>query len=152
NSADPLASVRCATAPERARERTGRAGNAAAPRTRFRHRRPPRSLALRGNRPRVDQRLGGRLHRAMRPFGRLAAVCADPEHAGARGPPRSAPPRRLCLEAMADELKPVYLIAGTDRPKIDRAVQRLRARFAPDAVEMHSASEAAGADIVDASN
>ena len=30
---------------------------------------------------------------------------------------------------VANELKPVYLIAGGDRPKIDRALARLRARF-----------------------
>jgi hypothetical protein len=38
---------------------------------------------------------------------------------------------------MADELKPVYLIGGSDRPKVDRAVARLRGRFEPDAVEIH---------------
>ena len=40
--------------------------------------------------------------------------------------------RRLCLAGMADELKPAYLIAGTDRPKVDRtrraAAQPLRRR------------------------
>jgi hypothetical protein len=40
---------------------------------------------------------------------------------------------------MADDLKPAYLIAGGDRPKVDRAVDRLRARFEPDAVELHDA-------------
>ena len=53
---------------------------------------------------------------------------------------------------MADELKSAYLIAGTDRPKIDRAVSRLRARFALDAVEIHAASELSGADAVAACN
>ena len=53
---------------------------------------------------------------------------------------------------MADELKPAYLIAGTDRPKIDRAVERLRARYAVDAVELHSAGELSGADAVFACN
>lgn len=53
---------------------------------------------------------------------------------------------------MADELKCAYLIAGTDRPKIDRAVARLRARFAPDAVEVHAATELTGADAVAACN
>jgi DNA polymerase III delta subunit len=53
---------------------------------------------------------------------------------------------------MADELKPAYLLAGTDRPKIDRAVQRLRGRFGADAVELHSATEATGEDIVAACN
>src|SRR5579884_2177659 len=53
---------------------------------------------------------------------------------------------------MADELKPVYLIAGSDRPKVDRAVARLRARFDPDAVELHDASEETGDDAVAACN
>jgi DNA polymerase III subunit delta len=53
---------------------------------------------------------------------------------------------------MADELKLAYLLAGTDRPKVDRALQRLRGRFAADAVETHSAGEASGADIVAACN
>jgi DNA polymerase III subunit delta len=49
---------------------------------------------------------------------------------------------------MADELKAAYLIAGTDRPKIDRAVERLRARFPADAVEIHAATELPGTDAV----
>jgi DNA polymerase-3 subunit delta len=53
---------------------------------------------------------------------------------------------------MADELKPAYLLAGTDRPKIDRAVERLRRRFEPDAVELLSAAEASGEDVVAACN
>jgi DNA polymerase III subunit delta len=53
---------------------------------------------------------------------------------------------------MADELKPAYLIAGTDRPKVDRAVDRLRRRFAPDAVEIHAAAGMPGADAVAACN
>jgi DNA polymerase-3 subunit delta len=53
---------------------------------------------------------------------------------------------------VADELKPAYLIAGTDRPKVDRAVERLRRRFAGDAVEMHPAAELPGADAVAACN
>ena len=44
---------------------------------------------------------------------------------------------------MAD-LKPVYLIAGTDRPKIDTALERLRARFAPETVESASAIDTSG--------
>jgi DNA polymerase-3 subunit delta len=53
---------------------------------------------------------------------------------------------------MADELKPVYLIAGSDRPKVDRAVARLRARFEPDAVEVRQAGETPGEDAVAACN
>ena len=53
---------------------------------------------------------------------------------------------------MADELKPVYLLTGSDRPKIDRAVQRLRARFDGDAFEHLSALDAKGPDIVAACN
>jgi DNA polymerase-3 subunit delta len=53
---------------------------------------------------------------------------------------------------MADELKPAYLLAGADRPKIDRALERLRGRFAPDAVESLLAAEASGEDVVAACN
>jgi DNA polymerase-3 subunit delta len=53
---------------------------------------------------------------------------------------------------MADELKALYLIAGSDRPKVDRAVARLRARFDPDAVELHDASETTGEEAVAACN
>jgi DNA polymerase-3 subunit delta len=53
---------------------------------------------------------------------------------------------------MADELKPVYLIAGSDRPKVDRAVARLRSRFEGDAVELHDAAAASGEDVVAACN
>lgn len=53
---------------------------------------------------------------------------------------------------MADDLKPVYLIAGGDRPKVDRALERLRGRFDPDAVETHPAAETTGDDAVAACN
>jgi DNA polymerase III subunit delta len=53
---------------------------------------------------------------------------------------------------MAEELKPAYLLGGSDRPKVDRALQRLRNRFAPDAVELHSAADASGDDVVAAAN
>jgi DNA polymerase III subunit delta len=53
---------------------------------------------------------------------------------------------------MADELKPAYLIAGSDRPKVDRAVARLRARFEPDAVEIHPGGETSGEDAIAACN
>ena len=53
---------------------------------------------------------------------------------------------------MPDDLKPAYLIAGGDRPKVDRAVARLRGRFDSDAVELHDAAEATGDDAVAACN
>ena len=53
---------------------------------------------------------------------------------------------------MADELKPAYLLAGTDRPKIDRALDRLRRRFGPDTLELLDAAEASGEDVVAACN
>jgi DNA polymerase-3 subunit delta len=53
---------------------------------------------------------------------------------------------------MAADLKPVYLISGGDRPKIQRALRRLRARIGEDAVELLSADEAGGADAVAACN
>ena len=53
---------------------------------------------------------------------------------------------------MATELKPVYLITGGDRPKIQRALRRLRDRIGEDAVELLSANDAGGADAVAACN
>jgi DNA polymerase-3 subunit delta len=53
---------------------------------------------------------------------------------------------------MADDLQAAYLIAGSDRPKIDRAVARLRARFDGDAVEVHDATTTTGEDTVAACN
>lgn len=52
----------------------------------------------------------------------------------------------------ADALEPVYLLTGSDRPKIERALRRLRDRFDAHAVELLSASEASGADVVAACN
>jgi DNA polymerase III subunit delta len=52
---------------------------------------------------------------------------------------------------MAD-LKPVYLVAGTDRPKIETALGRLRGRFDPAAIEVLDAVEATAADAVAACN
>lgn len=49
---------------------------------------------------------------------------------------------------MSDGLEPVYLITGNDRPKVDVALARLRARVGDDAVERHSASDVTGADAV----
>jgi DNA polymerase-3 subunit delta len=50
------------------------------------------------------------------------------------------------------ELKPVYLLTGSDRPKIARALRRLRDRFDPDAVEMVSATERSAEEAVAACN
>jgi DNA polymerase-3 subunit delta len=46
------------------------------------------------------------------------------------------------------ELEPVYLITGSDEPKVEVAVRRLRARFEPEAVERVSAFEVSGDDAV----
>src|SRR5438046_3872070 len=73
-----------------------------------------------------------------------------------RSPPGlyAAPPsRRLCCAVeVAAELKPVYLITGADRPKIQRALRRLRSRIGEEAVELLSADDASGADAVAACN
>jgi DNA polymerase III subunit delta len=50
------------------------------------------------------------------------------------------------------ELEPVYLITGGDRPKIQRALRRLRTRIGEDAVQLLSATEASGEDTVAACN
>lgn len=52
----------------------------------------------------------------------------------------------------ATELKPVYLITGGDRPKIQRALRRLRDRIGDDATELLSAFDASGDDAVAACN
>jgi DNA polymerase-3 subunit delta len=54
---------------------------------------------------------------------------------------------------MSEEpLRPAYLLTGTDRPKIARALARLRARFGPEAVETLSAETTTGDDAVAALN
>ena len=50
------------------------------------------------------------------------------------------------------ELEPVYLLAGTDRPKIARALQRLRARIGEEATEHLSVPPATADDVVAACN
>jgi DNA polymerase-3 subunit delta len=52
----------------------------------------------------------------------------------------------------SNELKPVYLLTGSDRPKIARAVRRLRDRLGHDSTEHLNAREASGADVVAACN
>jgi DNA polymerase-3 subunit delta len=56
------------------------------------------------------------------------------------------------LPRVAEELKAAYLLTGSDRPKIDRALRRLRDRFGEDSVERLSAQEASGEDAVAACN
>lgn len=48
--------------------------------------------------------------------------------------------------ADAPALKPVYLLTGSDRPKIETALERLRRHFEPEAIETASAQELSGAD------
>jgi DNA polymerase-3 subunit delta len=46
--------------------------------------------------------------------------------------------------AQEKELAPVYLLTGSDRPKIETALGRLRRRFAPEATEIVSAADTSG--------
>lgn len=48
--------------------------------------------------------------------------------------------------AAAPELEPVYLLTGSDRPKVETAVTRLRGHFAGEATELVSAHEVSGAE------
>ncbi len=50
---------------------------------------------------------------------------------------------------MADEseLKPVYLLTGSDRPKIELALHRLRRHFVPESIELTTAQELPGAEV-----
>ena len=52
----------------------------------------------------------------------------------------------------SEPLKGVYLFTGTDRPKVRRALARLRARFDAGSLEQLDAGEASGADAVAACN
>ena len=52
----------------------------------------------------------------------------------------------------SDELRPVYLLLGSDRPKIRRALARLRERFADRTIELLSADTTTGEDAVAACN
>ena len=53
---------------------------------------------------------------------------------------------------MSEQLDSAYLLTGSDRPKVARALQRLRARVGEDAVEFLQAAEAGGEDAVAACN
>lgn len=44
--------------------------------------------------------------------------------------------------------KPVYLITGSDRPKVDVAIARLRSHFEPESIEAVSAVETSGGEVV----
>jgi DNA polymerase III subunit delta len=52
----------------------------------------------------------------------------------------------------AEPLLPVYLLTGNDRPKIARAVRRLRTRFGDESVDQLAADSASGGDAVAACN
>jgi DNA polymerase III subunit delta len=52
----------------------------------------------------------------------------------------------------SDPLLPAYLLLGSDRPKIRRALARLRARFQPESVEVVDAAAVNGAEAVAACN
>jgi DNA polymerase III delta subunit len=51
-----------------------------------------------------------------------------------------------------EDLKPVYLLTGSDRPKIVRALRRLRERFPEESIETLTAPPATGDDAVAACN
>ncbi|HEU6445235.1 MAG TPA: DNA polymerase III subunit delta [Gaiellaceae bacterium] len=52
----------------------------------------------------------------------------------------------------SEPLLPVYLVTGSDRPKVARALRRLRSRFGDESVEHLSADTVGGADAVAACN
>jgi DNA polymerase III subunit delta len=56
------------------------------------------------------------------------------------------------LAPVPPELKPVYLITGSDHPKVALAVRRLRERIGREAAEMLDATESSGEDAVAACN
>ena len=56
------------------------------------------------------------------------------------------------LGVVANELKPAYLLTGSDRPKIVRALRRLRERIGDDSTEHLNARDATVADVIAACN
>jgi DNA polymerase-3 subunit delta len=52
----------------------------------------------------------------------------------------------------AEPLLPVYLLTGSDRPKVGRALRRLRSRFGDESIEHLAADTAGGAEAVAACN
>lgn len=52
----------------------------------------------------------------------------------------------------AEPLLPVYLLTGSDRPKVGRALRRLRSRFGEESIEHLAADTAGGAETVAACN
>lgn len=52
----------------------------------------------------------------------------------------------------AEPLLPVYLLTGSDRPKVGRALRRLRSRFGEESIEHLAADTAGGAEAVAACN
>jgi DNA polymerase-3 subunit delta len=52
----------------------------------------------------------------------------------------------------AEALHPVYFLTGSDRPKVRRALARLRARFDPESVELLAADTTGGEEAVAALN
>jgi DNA polymerase-3 subunit delta len=61
-------------------------------------------------------------------------------------------PATILASVSTEPLLPVYLLTGNDRPKIVRALRRLRARFGDESVEQLAADAAGGADAVAACN
>ena len=70
--------------------------------------------------------------RVVRRVGRQADHCPE------------GPLSRVEAVAAAPDLKPVYLLTGSDRPKIETALARLRRHFEPEAVELVTAQEVSG--------
>src|SRR5919199_3531282 len=56
------------------------------------------------------------------------------------------------LGGVPSDLKPVYLLTGSDRPKIRTALERLRGHFDAEAVELRTADDTSGDDAVAACN
>ena len=57
------------------------------------------------------------------------------------------------MRAVAEsELRPIYLLTGGDRPKIRRALERLRSRFGAESVDTYAAEATAGDEAVAALN
>src|SRR5262249_30324982 len=150
--ADPVAAVPLPSPPDRPGERARRAGDARLARPGVRLGARDAGLAAGGNGDRVGERLVRRLPRGVRARGpRSPRRPGQLDPRPRRRARRDSPGRRLCLAAVADLLS-AYLITGTDRPKVTRALRRLRDRAGQEATEHLTANDATGEDAAAACN
>src|SRR5205085_1417626 len=107
---------------------------------------------------RASRRLSPRSTVSALPISRRARGCSGgcpwrrSAPAGRQRRSLSSPAERGPMLGAVAELKPAYLITGTDRPKVVRAARRLRERIVDEATELLSALEVGGEEVAASCN